>query len=79
MLGRSFSYKEFIIYTLGEDRGYQFALWAFGEGFESLFLDELYKRWNASHGEDFILHPNGNVEKDLIRMIELWEKQKGLS
>lgn len=68
--------REFLESKLGIDGANEFALWAFGLGFKECTRDQYPHRWNSLHSKDFILHPNGNVEKDLLKMIELWEKQK---
>ena len=60
--------------VLGNEKAYEFALWAFGEGFEEIPQIELGERWNELHKDEFFIFPNGNVEKDLLKMIELWEK-----
>lgn len=69
--------RVFLESKLGEEKAYKFALWAFGEGFEVCQKIELGERWNEIHKDEFFIFPNGNVEMDLLKMIELWEKQNG--
>lgn len=49
-----------------------FGLWAFGEDYtqiENIF--QLIQCWNYHHGKELHLSPNGELESDLVKMVEL--------
>ncbi len=75
MPGSIYNFRYFVEALLGEKKGYDFALWAFGEGFEDKTSEKLPELWNSLHGHNFILRSDGNVESDLLKMIDIWEKQ----
>ena len=79
MWGYYFSPKEFVKNIIGKEDAYKFSLWAFGENYNEEMLNKIPDRWNKLHGKDLMITSDGNVEKDLLKMIEIWEKQKGLS
>lgn len=63
---------EFIKHLYEEEDIDDFALWAFGEDYQSIVLSELYKRWNELHGECYEINPKSSPKNDAIHMVELW-------
>lgn len=54
-----------------------FCEWAFGEDY--LELDDAMKYlecWNYHHGQDILLKPDGEIDKDAPRMVNLWKAKK---
>lgn len=51
---------------------HDFALWAFGEGYESKTSIQLMNLWNNKHSSIYSLKPYITIEKDALRMVNLW-------
>jgi hypothetical protein len=67
--------KEFVISKIGEEAAERFALWAFGEGYESLESIKLMRRWNRRHKNLLLLKGSNDAKADLVKMIEIWKKE----
>lgn len=52
-----------------------FSRWAFGTVFNEndSYLNEMFY-WNLYHGDKLELHPDGALEDDIPKMIEIWQK-----
>jgi hypothetical protein len=54
-----------------------FSKWAFGEYFRE--FDQAIQfmiAWNKIHGVQLELHPDGEITKDIVKMIDLWKHEK---
>ncbi len=68
--------RDIIEVTLGEEEGYKFAKWAFGEEFEDKSQREYPNLWNKLHGDDYKLHGSNEMNHDLLIMIAIYNKYK---
>ena len=57
------------------DKAEEFALWAFGEGFEELYPLELMNAWNTRYSDKLLLKGDNNMRTDINQMIEIWKKE----
>lgn len=57
-----------------------FGEWAFGDEWWDFILHNdsrlLMQAWNELHGDELLLHPDGEVENDLKKMIALFKLTK---
>ena len=67
--------KDLIEHFLNPQDTIKFAKWAFGDDFENLIAIEFMINWNRLHGEIYKLDPTCSIRKDILKMIELWEKE----
>ncbi len=64
--------RDIVRFYLKEEKIDAFALWAFGEDFEALYLSELFDRWNDRHSELLELSADGMLYVDIKKMIDIW-------
>ena len=61
-----------------EDEGEleDFGEWAFGEDYQTYDHSlKFMKAWNKLHAEKYELKPDGAIEHDVPKMVELWRNQ----
>jgi hypothetical protein len=70
--------KDLVISLLGEEDAEAFALWAFGESYESLLrlLPKLMHKWNERHGHLLLLEGSSKAVDSIFKMIELWKERE---
>jgi hypothetical protein len=67
---------ELITCLLSDDENVNdFGLWAFGKKYDSLYTDEMMRKWNKSHGKRYKLKGDSNIVFDLCKMIDIWRKE----
>jgi len=73
------SVKKTVAYFLDTDDEQElqeFALWAFGEGYQEIaHALDFMEAWNLLHGEDLRLREEGYIHIDVPRMVELWKEE----
>lgn len=75
-----FSYYEkitghdYVVSIIGEDAAREFALWAFGDDYESIDLRDVPYRWNLLHSDKLVLFKEGDAKKDTHEMMKIWER-----
>lgn len=70
------SMKDIVEYYLKEESE-EFAKWAFGEKFnEFTSAIEFMKAWNERHSSLLTLDGDGNLTKDIKKMIEIFKEKR---
>lgn len=65
--------KDLIHLEVGEEKAYEFALWAFGEGFLRFKeLIDFADAWNERHSDLYEVNLDYPIVNDIIMMAELW-------
>lgn len=64
-------FEEEILAQLSSD----FALWAFGEGFEHKSSQDLMQAWNDLHGHQYLLEAHEMISYSAPKMVALWKKE----
>lgn len=59
----------------GEDVD-EFALWAFGEGYETKYAYQLVPVWNELHRHQYVIYPENCPADDADVMLDLWRESK---
>jgi hypothetical protein len=58
----------------------EFEKWAFGEDFSrDCRLELIPKKWNALHGDKFLIDGKNPAIDDVKKMVEIYKQEKGLS
>lgn len=71
--GRQVHFRDIFETILGKEDAYKCAKWAFGEDFENLTTKCLSERWNDNHPDLFMIRGDGNIIKDIKKIIEEWK------
>lgn len=61
---------------LPHDQVEKFAKWAWGPDFKNYTVLEIFYSWNKRHKNILEIKINGKIEKDMIKMIEIWKGEK---
>ncbi len=65
-------YRDIFEDFLKNDDAYKCALWAFGEGFETIDEMHLCARWHKIHGDLFELKESDGRHPTIVKIIKEW-------
>jgi len=68
--------KDFVLYYLNQNESEEFAKWAIGDNYKTIFREDWPKFWNERHSEELKIFPYGNPINDLQNMIKLWKENE---
>lgn len=68
--------RRWLVEELGYDEAEEFSKWALGNDYSGTYLEDVPEKWNKLHGSIFQISEDGDMYKDLWRMIEAWGKRQ---